>query len=81
MGCTILFNDIRVFQLDLIRESGSKDIVSIIDSKISNLSKSSLEDYIMALARRVEAPEGLYYNGKISTHIGTSFTVQLPIRT
>ena len=52
---TILFNDIRVFQLDLIRESGSKDIVSIIDSKMSNLSKSSLEDYIMALARRVEA--------------------------
>ena len=52
---TILFNDIRIFQLDMIRESGSEDIVSIIDSKLSYFPASSLEDYAMALARRVEA--------------------------
>jgi len=52
---TILFNDIRIFQLDMIRESGSEDLVSIIESKISSFPHTSLEDYAMALARRVEA--------------------------
>ena len=52
---TILFNDIRIFQLDMIRESGSDDIVSIIDNKLSCFSATSLEDYAMALARRAEA--------------------------
>ena len=52
---TILFNDIRIFQLDMIRESGSEDIVSIIESKLSNFPEPSLEDYAMALARRIEA--------------------------
>ena len=51
----ILFNDIRIFQLDMIKESGSEDIVSIIDSKLSYFPEPSLEDYAMALARRIEA--------------------------
>ena len=52
---TILFNDIRIFQLDMIRKSGSKDIISVIDSKLSDFPSASLEDYATALARRVEA--------------------------
>ena len=52
---TILFNDIRIFHLDMIRESGSEDIVSIINSKLSYFPDPSLEDYAMALARRIEA--------------------------
>ncbi len=52
---TILFNDIRIFQLEMIKESGSDDIISIINSKLSYFTNSSLEDYVMALARRIEA--------------------------
>ena len=51
---TLLFTDIRVMQKEMIEEHGSEDIVSVINFRLSKYPDATLEDYVKALARRIE---------------------------
>ena len=51
---TLLFTDIRIMQNEMIKEHGSEDIVSVIGFRLGRYPDATLEDYVKALARRIE---------------------------
>ena len=51
---TLLFTDIRVMQKEMLEDHGSQDIVSVINFRLSKYPDATLEDYVKALARRIE---------------------------